>query len=250
MNPRLVDIHCHLDFKDFDNDREEVIKRAGEKNIWVINIGIDKKTSQKSIEIAEKHEGVFAGIGLHPGEAKENFDADYYRKLAEHPKVVVIGECGIDIKSQKSNLKSQKELFIKQIGLAKELDKPLMIHCRDAHREVIEILKEFRPYGNIHFFSGTWQEAEQYFSLGFTISFTGVITFARDYDEIIKKAPLDKIMIETDAPFVAPVPHRGQRGEPLYVAEVAKKIAEIKNLGLEEVAETTTKNALRLFRLN
>ncbi len=253
MNPNLVDIHCHLDFKDFDNDREEVIKRAGEKNIWIINIGIDKKTSQRSIEIAEKHEGVFAGIGLHPSEAKENFDADYYRKLATHPKVVAIGECGIDLKSPaegEARQGRQRDIFEQQIELAIELDKPLMIHCRQAHKEVIEILKESKHYGNIHFFSGTWKEARQYFDLGFTISFTGVITFTRDYDEIIRKAPLEKIMIETDAPFVAPVPYRGQRCEPLYVAEIAKKIAEIKNLSLEEVAETTTKNALRLFGLN
>lgn len=246
MNPNLVDIHCHLDFKDFNDDRDEVIKRALRENIWMINIGIDAKTSQKAIEIAEKYEGVFASVGLHPDE-KENFDMDYYRQLDKHPKVVAIGECGLDLKSQKSNLKSQKDLFIKQIELAKELNKPLMIHCRDAHREVIEILKEFRHYGNIHFFSGTWQEAEQYFSLGFTISFTGVITFARNYDEIIKNAPLDKIMIETDAPFVAPVLFRGKRNEPLYVREVAKKIAEIRNEPYEKIAEATTQNALRLF---
>jgi TatD DNase family protein len=147
--------------------------------------------------------------------------------------------------------------------LAKELNKPLMIHCRQAHKEVIEILKKSKHYGNIHFFSGNWEQAKKYFDLGFTISFTGVITFARDYDEVIKKSPLDKIMIETDAPFarpltpersdggrVAPIPYRGKRNEPFYVQEVAKKIAEIKNLSFEEVARTTTKTASTLFSLS
>lgn len=248
MNPKLVDIHCHLDFKDFDNDREEVIKRALRENIWMINIGIDIKTSQKAIEIAEKYEGVFASIGLHPDE-KENFNIDYYHQLAKHPKVVAIGECGIDLKTRNLNLESQKDLFKKQIELALEVKKPLMIHCRDAHREVIEILKKSKHYGNIHFFSGNWEQAQKYFDLGFTISFTGVITFARDYDEVIRKAPLDKIMIETDAPFVAPVPFRGKRNEPFYVKEVAQKIAEIRNEPYEKIAEITTANAIKLFNL-
>jgi len=249
MNPNLVDIHCHLDFKDFNDDRDEVIKRALRENIWMINIGIDAKTSQKAIEIAEKYEGVFASVGLHPDE-KENFDMDYYRQLDKHPKVVAIGECGLDLKSQKSNLKSQINIFEKQIELALELDKPLMIHCRDAHEEILDILNSYRDSklrGNIHFFSGNWEQAQKYFDLGFTISFTGVITFARDYDEVIKKSPLDKIMIETDAPFVAPVLFRGKRNEPLYVREVAKKIAEIRNEPYEKIAEATTQNALRLF---
>ena len=251
MNPNLVDIHCHLDFKDFNDDRDEVIKRALRENIWMINIGIDAKTSQKAIEIAEKYEGVFASVGLHPDE-KENFDMDYYRQLDKHPKVVAIGECGLDLKSQKSNLKSQINIFEKQIELALELDKPLMIHCRDAHEEILDILNSYRDSklrGNIHFFSGNWEQAQKYFDLGFTISFTGVITFARDYDEVIKKSPLDKIMIETDAPFVAPVLFRGKRNEPLYVREVAKKIAEIRNEPYEKIAEITTANAQKLFNL-
>jgi len=248
MNPKLVDIHAHLNFPDFDSDRDEVIRRALDEGIGIIDVGCDLKNFKKAVAIAEKYEGVFACVGLHPDEEIEKLPNDL-KELARNPKVVAIGECGIDLKSQKSNLKSQKDLFIKQIELAKELDKPLMIHCRQAHKEVIEILKESKHYGNIHFFSGTWQEAEQYFDLGFTISFTGVITFARNYDEVIKKSPLDKIMIETDAPFVSPAPFRGKRNEPLYVKEVAKKIAEIKNLDYEEVARVTTENALRFFKL-
>lgn len=254
MKPKLVDIHAHLNFSDFGNDLDEVVRRALDAGIWIINIGADLETSKQAVEIAEKYDGIFASVGLHPDESKEiQFPLGNWisklRDLAKHPKVVCIGECGIDLKSQKSNLKSQKDLFISQIELARELNKPLMIHCREAHNEVLEILKKLGHYGNIHFFTGTPEQAEQYFDLGFTISFTGVITFTHDYDEVISKSPLDKIMIETDAPFVAPVPYRGKRNEPLYVQEVAKKIAEIKNISFDEVAEVTTKNALSLFSL-
>jgi len=264
MMPKLVDIHSHLNFPDFDPDLDEVVGRMSEAGIWTIVVGADFESSKKAIEIAEKYEGVFASVGLHPDDDNKEgrFDTEKYRELAKSKKVVAIGECGLDIKSQNSNLKSQRDLFISQIELAKEVNKPLMIHCRGAHDEVLEILKRTKHYGNIHFFTGTIEQAQQYFDLGFTISFTGVITFARDYDEVISKSPLDKIMIETDAPFacpltpersdggrVAPVPRRGMRNEPFFVIEVAQKIAEIKNLSFDEVAEATTKNALTLFSL-
>jgi TatD DNase family protein len=252
MKPHLFDTHCHLNFSDFDKDRDEVIKRALNAGVWMINIGSDFENSKMAVEITEKYkEGVYAAVGLHPSDVDVvgNSVSDIY-ELAKHPKVVAIGECGLDLKSQKSNLKSQKALFIKQIELALEVDKPLMIHCRDAHEQVIEILREHKDVqGNIHFFSGTREQAQKYFDLGFSISFTGVITFANQYDEIIKKAPLEKIMIETDAPFVAPSPYRGQRNEPLYVKEVVKKIAEIKNISYEEIARITTQNTLKFFNL-
>lgn len=262
MKPRLFDIHSHLNFPDFDKDRDEVIKRMQENGIWTICVGADKKTSQECVELAEKYENIFASVGIHP---TDNLETEFpsllgnsvskLHELARHPKVVVIGECGIDLKYQKSNLKSQKELFVKQIELALEMNKPLMIHCREAHDDLINILNSYflihnsKLRGNIHFFSGTWEQAQKYFGLGFTISFAGVITFARDYDEIIRKALLDKIMIETDAPFVASVPWRGQRNEPSYVIEVAKKIAEIRGITYEEIANATTENALRFFNL-
>ncbi len=252
MKPKLFDIHSHLNFKDFNTDRKEVIWRALDAGIWMINVGSDYESSKMAVEIAEKYkEGVYAAVGFHPNDnKKEIFDINKYRELANHPKVVSIGECGIDLKYQKSNLKSQIELFKRQIELAVEIDKPLMIHCRDAYEQVIEILREYKDVqGNIHFFSGTWEQAQKYFALGFMISFTGVITFANQYDEIIKKAPLDKIMIETDAPFVAPLPWRGQRNEPLHVQEVAKRIAKLRGLSYEKIAEITTQNALNLFKI-
>lgn len=253
MNPKLFDIHAHVNFKEFDSDREEIIKRALDNGIWIINIGSDYESSKKAVEIAEKYrEGVYASVGFHPNDNKnEIFDINKYLDLAKSHKVVSVGECGIDLfRQKKSDLERQKEIFIKQIEMALKLDKPLMIHCRDAHKEVLEILESYKNpklRGNVHFFSGKWKQAQQYFDLGFSISFTGVITFARDYDEIIKNTPADKIMVETDAPFVAPQPWRGQRNEPFYVQEVAQKMAEIRGIPYEELAKIITQNALRLF---
>ena len=257
MIPRLIDIHCHLDFPDFDKDREDVIKRTLGEGLGIINVGADFKSSQKSVELSEKYGMIWAATGAHPHDVEEDFDIDKYRELAGHPKVVAIGECGLDISRIKSGelrvRNKQTEIFNKQIELALELNKPLMIHCRGAHEEVLRILGEYKKNselrGNIHFFSGNWEQARKYLDLGFMLSFTGVITFARDYDEVIKKVPIDKIMVETDAPFVAPVPWRGKRCEPIFVKETAQKVAEIKGLSFEEVAGQTTKNAIKLFGL-
>ena len=256
--PDFFDVHSHINFSDFDRDREDVIKRSLENRIWMINVGSDFLSSKMALEITGRYDkGVYASVGLHPNDNEnEIFQIENYRQLAENNKVVAIGECGLDLKNQKSNLKNQKYIFEEQIKLAIELDKPLMIHCREAHNEVIKILNTYylihntKLRGNIHFFSGDWEIAQKYFNLGFTISFTGVITFVRQYDEIIKKAPLEKIMIETDAPFVAPMPHRGKRNEPLYVKEVAKKIAEIRKEPYEKIAKITTDNALKFFNIN
>ena len=254
-NPKLFDIHSHLNFPDFNKDRGDVIKKMKEENIWTICVGADKKTSQECVELAEKHENIFASIGLHPTDNDEIFDIDYYRELAKHPKVVAVGETGLDyyrIENRELRIK-QVEIFIKHIELALELNKPLMIHCRDAHDDVIEILKakslklKANLRGNIHFFSGVWEQAQKYFDLGFSISFAGPITFSNQYNETIKNAPIDKIMIETDSPFVAPTPYRGKRNEPIYVIEIAKKLAEIKNLSLEKVIKQTTRNAKEVF---
>ncbi|MEK7575840.1 MAG: TatD family hydrolase [Patescibacteria group bacterium] len=256
--PDFFDIHSHINFSDFDRDREDVIERSLGGGVWMINIGSDFLSSRKALEIAERYDkGVYASVGLHPNDNKDEiFQMENYSQLAKNNKVVAIGECGLDLKNQKSNLKNQKDIFEEQIKLAIKLDKPLMIHCREAHEEVIKILNTYylihntKLRGNIHFFSGDWEIAQKYFNLGFTISFTGVITFTRQYDEIIKKAPLEKIMIETDAPFVAPVPHRGERNEPLYVKKIAKKIAEIRKESYEKVAKVTTDNALKFFNIN
>ncbi len=256
----LIDTHCHLDFEDFDGDREETIKRAYEGGVdKIINIGCNLERLKKSLEIAKKHEFIFASAGLHPQEADKG-DEKFFselEKLLKEPKVIAIGECGLEFNkdrplgSQGRSL-NQKDVFLRQLDLANKFKKPVIIHCRNAYSEILEILKREKEKnselkGVVHFFAGRMSQAEEFLKLGFLLSFTGVITFARDYDNVIKAVPLDKIMIETDAPFVAPVPYRGQRNEPLYVKYVAQKIAELKGLDFEKVAQITTNNAQNLF---
>ncbi len=249
--------------------------------------------------MAEKFSsGVFAAIGLHPIHLKEQkieeqidpleefefetrpetFDCEEYKKLASHKKVVAIGEVGLDYyhlpkENREAERQKQKENFIKHLELARELEKPVIIHCREAHADVIEILKGFyggeissspsrikRGTGSlkkegevlrgvVHSFGGRWSQAEEYFKLGFFIGFNGLITFARDYDKVIKNAPLESVLIETDCPYLTPVPHRGKRNEPSYVKFIAEKIAEIKGISFEEVARITTENARKLFNI-
>ena len=264
--PEYLDIHSHISFPDFDADREAVIGQMKEKNIWAIDVGTDLENSRKVSDNALANESIFASAGLHPADKEnEDFDKEAYRKLFANPKVVAVGECGLDYfrlnennqASQKSKVESekqrQKKIFEKQIEMALELDKPLMIHCRDAYADLLEILRSYsatydsKLRGNMHFFAGSWNEAKNFLNLGFTLSFTGVITFARDYDEVIKNAPTDMIMAETDSPFVAPLPYRGKRNEPIYVAEVVKKIAQIRGEDLNKVKEQILENSLRVF---
>jgi len=257
MLPKLFDIHSHLNFPQFDGDRDEIIKKMRKNGIWTICIGTDKKTSLESVELAKKHEDVYAAVGLHPTDDEGGFDTEYYRQLASRSKVVAIGECGLDMfRREKGDIKRQKDVFEKQIELAAELNKPLIIHCRDAcpsdrqaHKEVLAMLsaKAGKLKGDIHFFSGNWEEARKYLDLGFSVSFAGPITFTGEYDEVIKKTPLDRIMAETDSPFAAPSPHRRRRNEPLFVGEVVKKIAQVKGISFEAAAEATARNAIKMF---
>jgi len=273
--PDYIDVHSHVHFAAFDLDREEVIKRALIENIWMINVGTNKATSKGAVNLAEKHDrGVYSIIGIHPihsvpsfhdkselGEhgdenKGETFDYDFYKTLGMHPKVLGIGEVGLDYfrVEGEDNIKKQRENFIAQIELANELQKPLMLHIRNgkenksAYKDVLDILRSTaKVRGNVHFFVGTKEEAKSFIDLGFTVSFTGVITFAKEYEELVKYIPLDSMLIETDCPYVAPMPHRGKRNEPLFVKETAKKIAEIKNLPLKDVNTQLVKNTLNLF---
>jgi TatD DNase family protein len=252
---KYFDIHSHLQFDDFDADRDEIIKRAQDADVGIINIATDLETSKQSIELAEKYEGVYAAVGLHPT-YDEVFDYVEMKNLAMHPKVVTIGECGIDLFHDTGiSLEQQKDIFEKHLMLAREVGKPLMLHIRSnpersAYTEALEILKKYPEVkGNVHFFAGTIDEARAFNELGYTISFTGAITFPKseNYTEVIKTIPLDMIMAETDCPYVAPVPYRGKRNEPSYVIEVYKKIAEIKGLTLEQVTEQLRVNVKRVF---
>jgi len=283
--PKYIDTHAHLQFSNFNGDREEVIKRTLNSGMWVVNSGSNSETSKKAIEIAENYKkGVYATVGIHPShvfkksqltnnklqekELGEDCGVDFFDKekmqsLAVHQKCVAIGECGLEYFSSGeaiNNSNEQEKMFLQHIELASEIKKPLVIHCRNAYADIIRILRENRNKllddrpGVMHFFAGTESDMYELLDLGFIFSFGGAITFPpkkgqEDIAGLVYKAPFEAIMLETDCPFVAPVPYRSKRNEPLYAIETAKKIAEIKNVSLGEVADITTGNALRFFAI-
>ena len=256
--PKYFDVHSHLHAPQYDADREEVIKRMVDAGTNTILVGTDLEDSKRAVEIAEKHDGMYATIGIHPVEDTTRvFDEPTFSRLVKNPKVVAIGECGLDFfhAKKEDDFERQKKLFIDQINFALKHKKPLMIHARNAYEELFEILSDFKGLsGNIHFFAGSWAQAEKFLDLGFTLSFTGVITFPPKADqpmadtiEVIKSAPLEMIMSETDAPYVAPVPHRGKRNEPSFVSEVVKSIARVREEDEERVRADLVNNALRML---
>lgn len=259
MNPTYFDMHAHVQFPEFDADRVEVLKRAKEAGVGMINVGTGRETSEQAVRLAEEDENTWAIVGLHPthteGENFERFDFDYFKLLAQNKKVVGIGECGFDFfhfQNREDARMMQMGTFESQIRLALEVDKPLMLHIRDGYKESIEVLKNWHGVrGNVHFFAGNVEEAKLFLELGFTLSFTGAITYknSEGYHEVIRYAPLKSIMCETDCPFVAPVPYRGERNEPVFVIEVYKKIAEIKNVPLEQVINQVRENVRRVFSI-
>jgi TatD DNase family protein len=265
---KYIDVHTHVNLDAFAGDWSEVEKHTLAEGVAHINVGTGKETSVRAVELAEKFGGgIFATVGLHPvrasgshdndGSEPEHFDAEFYRPLGLRKEVVAIGECGFDYyRVDKDTKAKQEEAFVAQIELANELQKPLMLHIRDvkdsmgAYEDAIAVLKvHAKVPGNVHFFAGTYDIARQFWDMGYTTSFTGVITFANQYDEIIKNAPLEMLHGETDAPYVAPVPFRGQRNEPLHVREVYKRIAEIRNKDGETVRLALLENARRVFRV-
>ena len=257
MKPQFIDVHAHINFSDYDADREDVIRRARDAGVWMINVGVEQKESKLAVELAEKYsEGVYAIVGHHPTSTEE-FDVDFYRKLAKNKKVVGIGECGLDFfRAPEENAREkQKVIFRAQIELALELDLPLMIHCRDAYADTLAILNEYKAKagdklrGDFHFFAGDTETAQKILDLGFNISFTGVITFAREYEKLVKFIPLERMFSETDCPFVTPVPNRGKRNEPLFVRDVVSKIARIRGEEEEKVKKQLLENAVKFFRL-
>lgn len=273
MRP-LIDIHAHLQFADYNNDQAEALTRAHEAGVDVINVGTGAVTSQKAVLLAETND-CYAAVGLHPVYVNELRADDpdmvgepeslgerfkIIEELANHHKVVSIGECGLDYfhVTDPAAQALQKEWFINQIELAKRTSKPLILHVRNgknkadtdgaAYQDVLTILKQYPGVkGDVHFFAGTIEEARAFLDIGFYLSFTGVITFAPEYKELVSLVPLNRIMTETDCPYVAPAPFRGKRNEPAYVVEIAKKIAEIKGLSEDEVFAQLRQNALDLF---
>lgn len=260
----LIDTHAHLDFGQFDDDRNAVLDRAWQAGlIAIITIGIDLKTSRAAVALAEAHERVFATVGFHPHDAKraDAVALAELRELAQHPRVVAIGEMGLDFYRDRSPRDVQRRVFRRQLQIAAELGKPVVVHDREAHADTLEILQQwiaesqttFSEYrGVLHCFSGNLALAQAVIELGFFIGVDGPITYrnARKLPDIVKALPLDRLLVETDAPFLTPHPHRGQRNEPAYVRLVAEKIADTKNLPLEEVAQATTANAKALFQLD
>jgi TatD DNase family protein len=260
----LIDTHSHLNFTDFYKDPDEIIERSLFGGVWMINVGSQYSDSKKAIEISQKYpQGVYATIGLHPLFMEEGFDYDKYKELARNEKVKAIGEIGLDYyykPKTKGRLEifkgKQKEALLKQIKLAKELDLPVIFHCRIAHNDLIDFLlknPDLRPKkAVIHGFVGTLEQLERYLDFGYNIGFNGIIfkeIEGIDFKENIKKAPLNRILIETDCPFLTPPGVREKRNEPIYVKYVAERIAELKNLNFEELAEITTKNAKELFKI-
>ena len=273
-NIKFVDVHGHIQFPDFDADRAEVVSRAGDINVKMIAVGTQATTSKKAIEIAHQFpDDVWATVGFHPNHLSKNwhydekeqsesrpevFDINILRELAKDPKVVSISECGFDLFYDNGDAKLQEKAFSEQANLARELNKPLMMHCRpskgtdDAYEYALGILqdKSFDSLPKImHFYAGSLEMAKKLAGLGFYFTFGGVITFARSYDEVVKYLPLERIFVETDCPYVTPQSHRGKRNEPAYVVEVVQKLAQIKKLEFEDAAGKLYKNSAEVFKI-
>lgn len=263
----LIETHAHLDFKDFNQDRDETIARATAAGIaYIINVGADLTGSRASVRLADKYDNIYATVGVHPhdaGEATNDDNLNQLKNLAINDRVKAIGEIGMDYFRSRTSPSVQREAFINQLDLAVELNMPVIIHTRDAEEDVAAILRKYPGLqAVIHFFSGSPDFATMMIEMGFHVSFTGVVTFpprrpgagsGASYDtkreQIIRSIPANRLMIETDCPFAAPVPHRGTRNEPAFLVDVAKKIADIRAVSFEELSAQTTENARNFFNL-
>jgi len=254
----LFDTHAHLEDEKFEADVDEVIERAKDKGVsLILNVGYNLSHARMSVALAEKFDNIYAAVGLHPHDAKDAEKGlwDELYKLADHPKVVALGEMGLDYYWDNSPRDIQRDVFRHQIGMAKDLQMPIIIHDRDAHQDVLTIVKEERASevgGVFHAYSGSWEMAKEVLDLGFYISIGGPVTFknARKILEVVEKVPLDSLLIETDCPYLTPHPYRGKRNEPGFVKLVAEKIAEIKKVSFEEVAVKTKTNGMKVFGIN
>ena len=270
----IVDTHSHLNFQAFKKDLPEVIKRTKAAGIVCINVGTKYETSKSAVQIAEENDGMYAAVGLHPiyaaaefvktktdpdeGEfliTEQEFDYEKYKELALSKKVVAIGEIGLDYyykpktTAKLADFKAkQKKVLQQQLDLAKEFNLPIIFHCRVAHGDLIELIKGQNLRGVIHCFTGNLEEARQYMDLGFSLGINGII-YKFNIDEVIKEAPIDKLLIETDCPYLTPKPEGDKRNEPLFIKHTIQRIAELKGVSFEEVEKQTTENAKNLFRI-
>lgn len=252
----FIDTHCHLTDKKLENS-EEILKKCHEMNVEkMITSGFDLASSQQAVKFAQNNKGVFASVGIYPCEVDKMQEGDLEKLelLAQNDKVVAIGEIGFENREGCPNLAAQEEIFVKQLEIAKKLDKPVVIHCREAIGKLIEVLKKNQSLlggGTIHCFTEGKEVAAELLKLGFHLSIGGVATFknARRVQEAIETIPLDKILLETDSPYLSPDPFRGQTNTPANLAYIAQKIANIKGLSVQEVASKTSENAKKLFKL-
>jgi len=253
----LIDSHTHLDMKEFDRDRDQVVDRALSAGVrQIITIGTDTKSSMKAVALTERYPSVFATAGIHP----HNTDKAHYHDLkriallARREKAVAIGEIGLDFYRNLSSRRKQREVFQQQLDIALSFDLPIVIHDREAHEEVLKTLSSFKRNGLkgvVHCFSGDYGLAKTFMDMGYYISIPGIITLknARQMQDVAAKIPLKKMLLETDAPFLTPLPHRGQRNEPSFVIHTAQKVAELRGIPFEEVAQNTSNNVCQLFNL-
>lgn len=254
----LFDTHVHLNADQFEDDVEGVIQRAKEVGVEkMVVVGFDEKTIHKAMKLVEDYDFLYASVGWHPVDAIDCTDEylDWIEELASHPKVVAIGETGLDYHWDKSPKDVQKEVFRKQIHLAKRVKLPIIIHDREAHEDIVEVLREENAAevgGIMHCFAGDTEIAKACLDMNFHLSFGGPVTFKNALlpKEVVKEIPLDRLLIETDAPFLAPHPNRGKRNEPAYVKIIAEKIAELRNIPYEELASITSENAKKLFGIS
>lgn len=256
-SPFIIDAHTHAQFPEFDIDRDAVMARAREAGVGMINAGTNVVLSQKAVDVARQHKGwAWATVGIHPTELAEASLLQKIVAMAADPSVVGIGECGIDYFHQHDAdvCAAQKELFLEHIALSRKIQKPLVIHCRGAFSDVRDILKTYRDQllpdpGVLHFFTGTIDDARALLDLNFSFTFGGLITFNRSFDEILKFIPRDHLLVETDAPFVAPVPYRGKRNEPAYVVETVRALAGVLAVDPSELAANLSQTTRRIFDL-
>jgi TatD DNase family protein len=252
----MIDTHCHLDFSEFDDCREEAVAEAYDAGVHtIINIGVNRESSVKSVELAERFNGVYAAVGVHPHDAR-TFDAaaeQAIRELAGHDKVVAIGEIGLDFYRDLSPRSVQENVFRRQMELAVERKLPVVIHSRESFQQTVRIVQEYAdtlPGGVFHCFPGDVEDAQEVIELGLVISVGGVITFKNArMAQVASAVPLDKIILETDAPYLTPVPHRGKQNRPAYVKYVYQKLAELKDISIDEVEKVVDRTAQKLFGL-
>lgn len=254
----LIDTHAHLDDRRFNKDRDKVIERAKKAGVSnIIHVGFDERSSKEAVKMANKYEEIYAVVGVHPHDSKKASDStmeEIYNLAKNEDKVLAVGEMGLDYFKNYSPRQTQQKVFRTQISLAKQLDLPIVIHDRDAHQDILKIMKEegARMVGGVlHCYSGSWEIAKECINMGFFISFAGPVTYsnARRLRDVVKQVPIEKLLIETDCPYLTPEPYRGDRNEPAYVKHVAERISEIKGMDFDIIAEKTTENAKEVFRI-